>query len=384
MKLTRRVKLTVLILLLVAFLSAAYVAGYLMFGRGGETLSTARRIDPVVSAILAANNLPPADVQKNLVIKDYGRSAWEQIEVVIDVGEDISIADLSSALTSGLDQEDLALVENTREPDPSLTEHQITIYSGDMPIYQILFTQKHPPQVPAADTEHGAPEGETPQGAEIPRIAIIVDDAGYDLERALELLNLRRAMTISSLPKLKYSRQIAEVAHDLGYEVMMHLPMESGKNLRRNPGFITPDMTEKEMYWIIDKDLESIPYVSGVNNHQGSMMTRDREAMIRVMKYLGDKDLFFIDSRTTSETIAYQTAKDLGLRAAENSLFLDNEKNVEYIKERIQLLMQEAKQNGKGIGLCHVHPETTKALHEMLPVIEAEGIKLVHASELAE
>ena len=170
----------------------------------------------------------------------------------------------------------------------------------------------------------------------------------------------------------------------MNYEIMMHLPMESGKRLRRSPGFITPDMTEKEMRWVIDRDLEAIPYVSGVNNHQGSMMTRDRAAMVLVMKYLAEKDMFFIDSRTTSDSVAYRTAKELGLRAAENNVFLDNEKNVEYIKERIQLLIQEAKQNGKSIGICHVHPETTKALHEMLPVIEKEGIKLVFASELTE
>jgi polysaccharide deacetylase 2 family uncharacterized protein YibQ len=380
MKLSKRVQLTALILLLIALLSIAYGAGYFMFARGSESLSTARRIDPVISAALAANNLPPPYVQKNLVIKDYGESEWEQIEVVINIGEDTSIVDLSDALNSGLDREGLNLVKNTREPTPSLTEHQITIYSDDLPIYQILFLQRRPAPVPAAVSEETAPESED----ERPRIAIIIDDAGYDLDRALEMLNLRQTMSVSILPKLRYSRQIAEVAHDMGYEVMMHLPMESGKKLRRNPGFITPDMMEKEMYWVIDNDLESIPYVSGVNNHQGSMMTRDRDAMVLVMKYLAEKNMFFIDSRTTSDSVAFQTAKELGLPAAENDIFLDNEKNVEYIKERIQLLIQEAKQNGKSIGICHVHSETTKALHEMLPVMEKEGIRLVFASELAE
>jgi polysaccharide deacetylase 2 family uncharacterized protein YibQ len=376
MKLDNRIQLAALILILFGLLSVSYGVGYLIFGRGDEVLSTARSIDSTISSALADNNLPPPYDQKNLVIKDFGKAEWEQIEVVISVAEDASLADVSDALRGALEPAGLDVVENTMELDPTLTEHQITVYSNDLPVYQMLFRQKHPAPIPVEP----APEAED----ERPKIAIVVDDAGYDLDRALELLNLRQAMSISILPKLKYSRQIAEVAHDMGYEIMMHLPMESGKNLRRNPGYITPDMTEKEMRWVIDGNLQSIPFVKGVNNHQGSMMTRDREAMVRVLKYLGEKKLFFIDSRTTSETVAYETAKDLGVRAAENDVFLDNEKNVEYIKERIQLLIEEAKQNGKSIGLCHVHPETTKALHEMLPVIKEEGIKLVFASELTE
>ncbi len=138
------------------------------------------------------------------------------------------------------------------------------------------------------------------------------------------------------------------------------------------------------MYWVLDRNFDSIPFVSGVNNHQGSMMTANPDAMARLMKYLAKRNMFFIDSRTTGDTVAYQVAQEFGIRSAENNVFLDNEKDVEYIKERIELLMEEARQNGKAIGICHVHPATTQALHEMFPVIEEAGIELVFASELAE
>jgi polysaccharide deacetylase 2 family uncharacterized protein YibQ len=160
--------------------------------------------------------------------------------------------------------------------------------------------------------------------------------------------------------------------------------MESGRQLRRNPGFISPDMNDKTLQWMLEKDFESIPHVVGVNNHQGSKMTCDQQAMTRIMQYLAELDVYFIDSRTTTESVAYQVAKDFGVRAAENDIFLDNEKDVEYIKGRLELLMEEAEQKGKAIGICHVHPATMQALREMFPVMDRRGIELVCASQLVE
>jgi polysaccharide deacetylase 2 family uncharacterized protein YibQ len=111
-------------------------------------------------------------------------------------------------------------------------------------------------------------------------------------------------------------------------------------------------------------------------------MTRNNEAMARVMRYLAEKDMFFVDSRTTSDSLAYRVAKASGLRAAENDMFLDNEKNVDYIKERLELLMQEAEQEGEAIGICHVHPATLQALKDMFPVMDERGFELVHVSEM--
>lgn len=378
MKPSKSAKLAALIFVLIALLAGAYTTAYVMLARGGEIVWDAKRIDSAISANLQARNLYPPAVQKNFIAKQNGKSEWEQIEVIVNIDKTASLPALVEALKAELGLSNLDIVEETDEHDPSFIKHQISVYREALPIYQLLILQER--STPA----RGSILKETPSGELHPKIALIIDDAGYDLDRALELLNLRRPMSISVLPKLKYSRHVAEMAHDMGYEVMMHLPMESGENLRRSPGFVAADMTETEMYWILDRNLESIPFVRGVNNHQGSMMTRDAEAMARLMKYLGGKDMFFVDSRTTSETVAYRTAKESGLRAAENNMFLDNEKDLEYIKERIRLLMQEAREKGKAIGICHVHPETTRALHEMFPVIEEEGIALVFASELAE
>jgi len=372
-------RLAVLAAILVALLAGVYGATCLMFGGHKDTLSPAREIDSIISANLAIQELYSLELRKNYVTKQSGERVWEQIEVIAEVDKTQSLANLSESLEAKLDRPAFNIVEEARDSDPAFVEKYISIYCDDLLVYQLLLRQNR--ATPAA--AKAIPE-EVPPGPGRPKVALIVDDVGYDLERALKLLNLRRPMSISIFPKLKYTRHIAEVAHDLGYEIMMHLPMEPDEKLRRNPGFITTDMTEEEMCWVLDRNLQSIPFVIGVNNHQGSMMTRDAEAMARVMKYLAKKDMFFIDSRTTSESVAYRVAKEHGLRAAENDLFLDNEKDVEYIKERIELLIEEAKQKGRAIGICHVHPATTQALHEMFPVMEEQGIELVFASDLAE
>jgi hypothetical protein len=361
-----------------------------MFGRAAP--SDAAKIDLIISRNLEANNLFPPAVKKNYVAKRNENAQWEQIEIVVKVGEYASLAELSEALKVGLDPAGLDIDENAATPNPLLAQRQITIYSDGLPVFQLLLLQKRstpiiepaPAAAPGSLSKGEGPEGASPPEDASPKIALIIDDVGYDLDRALELLNLRRPMSVSILPKLKYSGHIAEVAHDMGYEIMMHLPMEADERLRRSPGFITARMTEREMAWVLDRNLESIPFVSGVNNHQGSTMTRDPEAMTRVMKYLAKKDMFFVDSRTTGESVAYRVAKEAGLRAAKRDVFLDNEKQVEYIKEQILLLMKEAKAKGSAIGICHVHPETTKALYEMFPIIEKEGFELVFASDLVE
>ena len=378
MNLSKRARLAVLFFILAALITGAYGLARLIFEHKTDFSLIANKVDSMVSANLAAHGIRTRDIRKNRVSKRKGKLQWEQIEVVVAVDESRSPEALGEALFEGLNLSSLKIVKNTKAARPSLIEHQLSVSFEDVTIYQLLIRQTLAPP-DAGDVLKGPLPDE-----ERPKIALIVDDVGYDLERALELLNLRRTMTISIFPKLKYSRHIAEVAHDMGYEVMMHLPMEPGEKLRRNPGFITLEMTEKEIRWVLDRNFRSVPFLVGVNNHQGSKMTRDPEAMARVMKYLAQKDVFFIDSRTTSDSIAYKTAKAFGLRAAENDVFLDNEKEVEYIKQRVEVLMQEARRKGKAIGVCHVHPATTQALSQMFPVIDEEGFELVFASELVE
>ncbi|UCD58860.1 MAG: divergent polysaccharide deacetylase family protein [Candidatus Hydrogenedentota bacterium] len=367
----RKTRVALLVLVLILLLAGAYGLMRLMFRHRTDTSTLATEIDSIVLTKLAEANVQPSAIRKNYVAKQNGNLNWRQIEVVIRLDESRTLTELSKNLRDGLNMPGLAIKEERGNQGTPFSELQFSVYFDNLPIYQVLLKQERVASIPKDVSKE-----------ERPRIALIVDDVGYDIERALELLNLRRPMTISIFPQLKYSRHIAEVAHDMGYEVMMHLPMEPGEKLRRNPGFITSDMREEELYQVLDGDFESIPFIVGVNNHQGSKMTRDAGAMARVMQYLAKKQVFFVDSRTTADSIAYEVARTFDLRAAENDVFLDNEKDVEYIKERMELLMQKAEQKGKAIGVCHVHPATIEALLQMFPLIDEKGIELVYASEL--
>jgi hypothetical protein len=379
----KKIKLTLLVLSLVALIGGTYVAARLMFGGSGELAIPAKEMDSAITSVLLARGIDPGAIRRNFVDKNESNKKWCQIEVVANVDANPAFPELPrlfEELKAVLDPSGLDIVEEANDRSPGFLGRQMSIYRGGLLIYQILILQDRPS--PISQPESDGPSADDSPGEAVPRIALIIDDAGYDLERAMELLNLRRPMSISILPKLKYSTHIAEIAHEMGVEVMMHQPMESERKLRRSPGFVTAAMTEKDMWWIFDRNLESIPHVVGVNNHQGSNMTADRDAMASVMRYLAEKDLFFIDSRTTGATVAYRTAIEFEIPAAQNDMFLDNEKDVEYIKGRIRLLMEEAKKKGRAIGICHVHPKTTEALFEMLPIIEEEGIALVFASDM--
>jgi polysaccharide deacetylase 2 family uncharacterized protein YibQ len=396
-------RIALLVLSLFVLLGATYFLTYLVFSDETDISLLAREVDAIViSHLLTQNDMNPPEIRKNFIVKQDGTHVWEQIEITFAVDESQSMTGLSNSLKDALDLPNMTIQEDTRNDGAEFNEILLSVLFGDLPIYQVCMLQEKPSLIveeippeeipqdhyPPAEIQKEAPaesQEEVPiERGDYVQLALIVDDVGYDLRNAMELLDLKQPMTISILPQLKYSQHIAELAHDMGYEVMLHLPMESGKRLRRNPGFITSLMSEEELIWVIDRDLKSVPHVAGVNNHQGSLMTCDAEAMARVMNYLATKGFFFIDSRTTSESIAYDVAKEYGLRAAKNDLFLDNIKDVDYIKGQIAEVVQEARQKGFAVGICHVHPATIKALREVLPTMQENGVELVFASELTQ
>ena len=128
--------------------------------------------------------------------------------------------------------------------------------------------------------------------------------------------------------------------------------------------------------------LETVPHAAGVNNHQGSRATADPELMQALMFALRERDLFFIDSRTTAATVAYDVAEGAGVRAASRKVFLDDTKTKEAILAQLELAARDAERDGSAIAIGHPHPATITALAEGLPRLEARGIRLVFASDL--
>ena len=169
---------------------------------------------------------------------------------------------------------------------------------------------------------------------------------------------------------------------------MLHLPMEPkgypARDKDPGKGAILMNTPRKEIAKIIAQDLSGIPYVQGVNNHTGSRLTENKEMMNLILKELKKRKLFFIDSKTSDESVAYREAKRLGLRCGERDVFLDNEIDLDYIKGQIRLLARIALNEGKAIGIGHAHSLTVQAIKETIPELENQGIEFVLVSELVE
>jgi polysaccharide deacetylase 2 family uncharacterized protein YibQ len=140
-------------------------------------------------------------------------------------------------------------------------------------------------------------------------------------------------------------------------------------------------MEEKELLRQLRKDLEAVPFITGVNNHMGSRFMEQGEKVRLMLSELKQRKLFFLDSRTTSKSQGYPIAQELDLRADTRDLFLDNESDVGYTKLQLQQLIRIARDHGSAIGICHPYPSTITALKEMIPQIKAEGIEIVPLSQ---
>jgi polysaccharide deacetylase 2 family uncharacterized protein YibQ len=215
------------------------------------------------------------------------------------------------------------------------------------------------------------------------RLAIIIDDLGSDRAVAEAVFALRYPLTISVLPNHEHSVNIAKEAHRRGFQVMLHLPMQSVANETPEAQELHPGMPATEVAALVDQFLQNVPDASGVNNHQGSRATADTALMDELMPVLRDHHLFYVDSRTTAATVAYDTAQDFGVRSAfRNVPFLDDVAEVAAVRKQLELALRGAREKGGAVAIGHPHPATLQALREVLPRAQAQGVRLALASEL--
>jgi polysaccharide deacetylase 2 family uncharacterized protein YibQ len=220
--------------------------------------------------------------------------------------------------------------------------------------------------------------------SERPRISIIIDDMG-DLEQAgLRAIRLPGAMTYAFLPHTPYSHSLAETAHKMGKEVMLHLPMQAmTSNRLLGPGALTLHMTHDQFRATVENDLASIPYAVGINNHMGSLLTRHPGSMQWLMDDIKQHSgLFFIDSRTTRYTVAQRLASENHIPVRRRDVFLDDDQDPAAILHQFNRLIDKAVRQGSAIGIGHPHDATLTVLEAMLPQLKAAGIELVPVSRL--
>ena len=228
-----------------------------------------------------------------------------------------------------------------------------------------------------------APSPAIPQQSGSARLAIILDDLGSDRAAADAVFALSCPITLSVLPNHPHSAEIAEEAHRRGYEVMLHLPMQSVGGEKPEARELRPGMSATDVTALVDQLLQGVPDASGVNNHQGSQSTADAQLMDELMPVLRQRDLFYVDSRTTAATVAFDTAKRMGVRSGfRNVPFLDDVAEVGPVRRQLQLALRKAQEKGEAIAIGHPHPATLQALREVLPDAKSRGVQLVFASEV--
>ncbi len=216
------------------------------------------------------------------------------------------------------------------------------------------------------------------------QVAIIIDDIGYDLVPVKELLKVNADITYSVLPFLIHSREAAEMLHKANKEILLHLPMEPVSYPREKPGSgaLFTDMNNEELVFQLEKDIEAVPYIVGINNHMGSKFMEDKEKLALIFSKLKKKNLFFIDSRTAADSEAFAAAQKVGLPVAARKIFLDNNRDYNEIYNN---LINISKNNGDVsplIVIGHPHPETIRAIKDATRVLREKGILIVPVSQI--
>jgi polysaccharide deacetylase 2 family uncharacterized protein YibQ len=215
-------------------------------------------------------------------------------------------------------------------------------------------------------------------------IALVLDDNGYNLEQSQTFIALPFPLTLSVLPSLKYSRQVAQEAIAQGKEVILHCPMESYKgNQWLGPGAIFVSMSEEEIKKQVEADLYDVPGATGVNNHMGTRATEDARVMRAFLSYLKERGLYFLDSKVTAGSKASQIGRELKATVLENDLFLDHDPDPQAIRENMKRLGEIARKKGVAIGIAHVYTRNLlPLLKEQGEDWKKEGLRMVRLSEV--
>lgn len=219
----------------------------------------------------------------------------------------------------------------------------------------------------------------------LPKVAIIIDDMGYDYSLAADFMDLKIPVSLSILPGAPHINKIAARAQERGCELLLHLPMEPKRypEFDPGPGALLTSMDRETIHRIVREDIEKIPGIKGVNNHMGSLFSEKFDKMKHVLDEIKRHDLFYVDSRTTNRTVAYKVARAIGVPAAKKNVFIDNDLSEKALRYQMERLLGIARSSGSALGIGHPHRETLEILREYKERLE-KGFDVVFVSELVE
>ncbi|MDC0630825.1 divergent polysaccharide deacetylase family protein [Candidatus Marinimicrobia bacterium] len=216
------------------------------------------------------------------------------------------------------------------------------------------------------------------------KIAIVIDDFGYRNDDVSDgFLKINANLTYAIIPGHNYSTSFGEKAANAGYEVIVHMPMENtGKTYGEEKFVLMTDMDSETIKRRINNAFFQIPTAIGMNNHQGSKASADQHVMSNVAKVIKEKGLFFLDSRTTVETVIVTTMEVFGVPTAKRNIFLDNEDSELEIRTQLEKLVKKAERDGSSIGIGHAKRKTLSVLEAEIPKLQKRGFKFVFVSEM--
>jgi polysaccharide deacetylase 2 family uncharacterized protein YibQ len=357
------------------FLSALGLFAALLGGCKKAEKPPAAEIHAITREFLTAmKGAAPADMRSELSASDQDPASFDLINVTIRADSSSSSQEILARLLRAMNS---VATRRRLSRDGPLESREGILYA-----YRRagVVTQKVHFHEQIEASSHEVPPSAQTEGA---RLAIIIDDLGNDRAAADAIFALQCPITISVLPNHPRSIEIAQEAHRRGYQVMLHLPMEAMGNERPEAQELRPGMSAGEVTALVANLLQAVPDVAGVNNHQGSQSTADAALMDELMPVLRERNLFYVDSRTTAATVAYDAAQRIGVRSGfRNVPFLDDVAEVGAVRKQLQLALRDARKKGDAIAIGHPHAATLQALREVLAEAKAQGVRLVFVSEV--
>jgi polysaccharide deacetylase 2 family uncharacterized protein YibQ len=330
------------------------------------------------------------------------------VEVQVENNEEIPLAVPLKSLGPVLDTKKvsefigLPMFENTRPWTPALIpflDLQLDGKAIDSPVVKDLPLKDTLPKVSPLKEDSPAAlpvmVGEAPLKVikpakmlsvdvhpKMPKIAILIDDLGYNRKGVESSLALPVEVALAILPETPFARKTALAAQKQKRITLLHTPMENQRELELGPGGLYEKMTEEELKEVLNKDLDGLPGIQGANNHMGSLLTTKKKQMEWVMDVLQARSFFFIDSLTSSKSVANQTAKEYGLKTVTRDVFLDNIRSEGAIDKQFTRLIKLARRHGSALAIGHPYPETTAYLKKRLSTLDQDGVQLIPLSDV--
>ncbi|MDH5710174.1 MAG: divergent polysaccharide deacetylase family protein [Gammaproteobacteria bacterium] len=215
--------------------------------------------------------------------------------------------------------------------------------------------------------------------------SIIIDDIGNSYEYGQAVINLPAPITLSILPKTEFAAQLATQAYNASKEVMLHLPLQSIEHHKPTPGTLKLHMTRQQFSQQVKDNIASVPYIRGINNHMGSLLSQHPGHMDWLMAEVAKhNNMFFVDSLTSSKSVITEMATAHQVPNLVRDVFLDPDFEPDTIHKQFDQFIDLVNKNGHAIAIAHPHPSTLSFLKDNLSRLAENGIELVPVSKLLE